>query len=230
MEEIARVFLSIAEKYGASAALGTLFVSGLLLGVYKVVHNSSAAITKYLETKLLEPSEEHKKAIIHRKNITPEVREMLSELAKEADADRTLLFEYSNGSSNLVGLPFLYITATCEVVHSGTNPVSGNYQRLNTALFAEFLEDLEDKGLLFYENIDAIKDTYPALYQMLRQDGTHSVLFYSLSGMDNTIGFLMVSTTDDSILTRKDSIPKATCVAQRITSLINYNIISDSRV
>lgn len=229
MTELFQIFKSVAEMYGEPTAITIIILVGLIYFIYKIVKNSTSLITRYIEMKLLEPSEIHKKAADHRKNITPEIRKMLLELGREIDADRTLLFEYSNGNSNLVGLPFLYITATCEVLKPHISSVSQDYQRINTSLFAEFLETLEDRGLIFIEDIESIKTTQPIMYNMMKNNGCKCALFYSLSGMEDSIGFLVVTKVDGRLLTRDSTIPKMANISQRISSLLNFDKIHETR-
>ena len=229
MTDLFQIFKSIAETYGEPTAITIIILVGLIYFIYKIVKNSTSLITRYIEMKLLEPSETHKKAADHRKNITPEIRKMLLELGRETDADRTLLFEYSNGNSNLVGLPFLYITATCEVLKPHVTSVSQEYQRINTSLFSEFLEDLEDKGLIFINDIDMLEHTHSIMHKMMKNNGCKSALFYSLSGMEDSIGFLVVTKIDGRLLTRQETIPKMANIAQRISSLLNFDKIHETR-
>ena len=69
------------------------------------------------------------------KIVTPQIRKELKHLAEETHADRTLLFEFSNGSSNLVGLPFLYLTATCEILTPTTESVSQKISEIEHYFF-----------------------------------------------------------------------------------------------
>jgi len=227
MSEIIQVFSALATQYGEGYAV-TLFLLGTIIFIiYKIVKNSSTTITKYIEHKLFESEEKHKKAACHRKNITPEIRNTLSNMANECNCDRAILFEYSNGNSNLIGLPFLYLSATCEVLTAGTSSVATQYQRMNTSILAQTLEEMEDKGVLFYENIKTIQTTNPLLYHILNLDNVHSALFYPLVGFDNSIGFLLITTVNDNILIKQDSLPRVAMTAQKIMFLLNYNKINE---
>lgn len=228
MKEVLEIFTKITEVYGEGTAILIILLVGLVYTIHSIVKNFSNVIQKYIEKKLLESEEEHKKGTIHRKNVTPEIRKLLGGLAKETNADRAILFEYSNGSSNLVGLPFLYVTATCEVVKPGVHTVAMQYQRISTTLFAEFLEHLEEDGLYFLENIDTISQTMPNLYVMMKQNGVQSALFYSLCGIDDTIGFIVITSTNGKLLTKDDTIPKIANTAQKISSFLNFNKIRDN--
>ena len=155
----------------------------------------------------------------------PEIRKILSNLAIETLADRALLFEFSNGTSNLVGLPFLYMTATCEVVKPNVSQVAQNYQRTNSALIAEFLEKLEEKGYFFIDDIESIKTSHPVIYNFMHPNGVKCALFYALYGVNDTIGFIVISTVNNHCFYRQDALPRVAEVAQIISSLLNFDKI-----
>lgn len=199
----------------------------IMYGVYLLLKNYSSIIKTYFEKKMEQEENAHAKATLHRKAITPKIRQVLSDLALEVGADRAVLFEYSNGSSNLVGLPFLYISATCEVVTRGTIPIANQYQRINVSLIADFLEKLECKGYFYTANIDEIKHDYPMLYNMMSPNNAKTALFYSLSGVDDTIGFLVVTTVGEHTFTRDKALPQTASVAQIISSYLNFDTLHE---
>lgn len=173
----------------------------------------------------MEKEDKHALGAKHRKVISPKIRSELSYLAKEIGADRALVFEFSNGSSNLVGLPFLYMSATSEVVTPGTQPVAIQYSKINTAIFADFLEQLEEKGYFYVRDIEEIKDTYKMIYNFMKPNGAKTALFYSLSGIDDSIGFVVATTVGNKEFTREESLSHIASTAQRISSMLNFNTI-----
>lgn len=228
MTEIFNLFTKIVEHYGQTAAFGTLIVTVIVYGVYLLLKNYSSLIKTYLENKLADKQKEHATAALHRKNIAPKIRSELLYLAQEIKADRVLVFEFSNGSSNLVGLPFLYMTATYEVITPGTATVSTQYQRVNTAIVAEFLEALESKGYFYARNIDEIKETFPVAYNLMKPNGVHSALFYTLYGVDDTIGFIVATTVKQHEFTREDTLPRIAGTAQIVSSLLNFDSLHEN--
>lgn len=227
MTEIHDIFVKLVEQYGVTTTIVIAALFGFGLIVYRLIKSSSEAITKFVENKLSDSTGIHKKALAHRKNITPYVREILSELAEKTDADRTLLFEYSNGNSNLVGLPFLYVTATCEFVRPGVNPVSQNYQRINTSLCATLVEDMDNLGYVYVEDIEDMKNVYPVVYSMMKPNNVKSAIFYPLFGMDCPVGFIVLTGLNNKIINRKEVIPITSTSAQRISALVNFDNIND---
>ena len=102
MENIVELFGKIMEQYGIATAVIITVCSILAIFIWKLLSNSSKALIKYIETKLITANKVHLKAIAHRKNITPEVREELSCLAKKLNVDMPITSAiYSILHSNL---------------------------------------------------------------------------------------------------------------------------------
>lgn len=227
MTEIYQIFKAIADTYGSSAALLLLIVGGVLYIGYLFTKNFSGVVSKYLEKKLIEGNIKHQQGTNHRKSITPKVREMLSDLAMETKANRAILFEYSNGTSNLVGLPFLYTSATCEVVTPGTSSVAHLYQKTNTSLLAEFLEKLDESGYYLIDNLEEVRETLPVVYNFMKPNNVKCALFYTIYGMHDTIGFLVITTTTDYKFCKKEAIARIAETAQKVGVMLNFNKIYD---
>ncbi|MDA3856319.1 MAG: hypothetical protein PF569_08730 [Candidatus Woesearchaeota archaeon] len=188
---------------------------------------NARAIEKYLKDRMLEKEKTHTKAAVYRRDIMPKIRHSLDELASTVNADRAMLFELSNGSQNLIGLPFLYATATSEVISKRTFPVIQKYQKVNTSIIASFLEALEEKGYFYFNDLEDIKDEFPTMYQFMKPNNVRSGMFYTLYGVDNNIGFLCVTTTGQRKFPREGTITKIASTAQLISSLLNYNKINN---
>lgn len=227
MTDILNLFTKLVEYYGNTAAIGILIVIIIVYGVYLILKNFSSIIKTYLENKIAQNSKDHASAAMHRKNVAPKIRSEIRELASEIKADRVMVFEYSNGSSNLVGLPFLHMTATYEVVTPGTESVAPSYQKLNTSIIAEFLEVLETKGYFYAKNLEEVKDIYPVMYNLLKPNNVNSILFYTLYGVDDIIGFVLAVTTKHHEFNRDVTLPRIAGVAQVVSSLLNYNELNE---
>lgn len=227
MDQLIKLFEKFAEYYGHTTSTIIMVIIVVLYGGYMLLKNYSSLIKTFFENRIKEEGKAHIKATLHRKNITPKVRQILSELAEEVKADRVVLFEFSNGSSNLIGLPFLYLSATAEVVKSGILPISNQYQKLNVSIIAEFLEKLETKGYFYAKDINEISTEFPMLYNMMYVNNVKSALFYTIIGVDDTIGFLLVTTVGIKTFTREDVLPKTASAAQVISSYLNYDVLND---
>lgn len=116
------------------------------------------------------------------------------------------------------------MSATAEVVTPGTAPVGHKYQRINVSVLGSFLADLESHGYIYIEDIERSKDKYPVLSHLMLPNDAKSALFYSIQGVDEVIGFLVVTTTGAShkIINRYESIPVIAKCAQKVSTLLNF--------
>lgn len=156
-----------------------------------------------------------------------EVKKILSDLILETGCNRSLLFEFSNGTSNLAGLPFLFINATSESLSFGTQSVISFYQRLNICLFADFIFELESKGYFHVNDIESIKNTHQVMYKLLKQDNVTSMTAYAIYGLNDIIGYIVIYTTDGKIMVRNQVLPRLAEAAQRVSALLNLDDLEE---
>ena len=227
MDTVYQFFIHIAQNYGSSFAIFFLLIIAILFGMYFLVKTFPDVIRSYLENKLMESKDLHRKGTSKRKNISPNITKILSDLIVESGADRAMLFEFSNGSSNLAGLPFLFINATSESLSVGTPAISWTYQKFNVSLFANFILELEDKSYFYAKHIEETKDLYPSFYAFLQNDNVESVIYYSIYGVDEPIGYISLASVKGKTFERSDTLPKMAEAAQKISSLLNYGDIDE---
>ena len=227
MEELFNLFSKIIDVYGVAGSIIIITLIVILYGLHLMIKNYPTIVTSCLDRVFKEKNDKHTHGAKHRKTVTPKIRAEILDLAETVKADRVLVFEFSNGSSNLVGLPFLYMTATCEVTTPNTPTVGHQYQKLNTAIFSEFLEKLEEKGYYYVKDIEETKDSFPVLYNFMKPNDVKSALFYSLYGINDTTGFVVATTVKDKEFTREDALPRIASSAQIISSLLNFDLLHD---
>jgi hypothetical protein len=229
MNIIFQFFKNISENYGITFAILFLIIVLFLYGVFFIIKSFPDVIKDYIEHKLLDNKESHILKATKRKTISPEIIKILSELLLNVNGDRALLFEYSNGTSNLAGLPFVFINATSEVLSINTKSVASIYQRFNISLLADFLLNLENESYFYASDIEEIKYKYPYVYSFMKLNDAKSMLFYTIYGLTEPLGFIVVTTTKDKIFTRKDALPLIAEAAQQISSLLNFKEL-DSQI
>lgn len=159
------------------------------------------------------------------------MQEILSDLAEETEANRAIVFEFSNGTTNLVGLPFLFMTAAAEVATPGLALVGSRHQRLNTSILSSFLIKLEKEGAILIDNRFPVIDEYRLLNQVMERANISTALFCSIQGIDEAIGFLVIVTNQPSgkiLDITKDLIPTSKA-AQKIGSMINFDEIDERK-
>lgn len=194
-------------------------VVGLIIFFIKSFPNT---IHQYLEQKTSESKNKHSDGISKRKKFSKDVKNVLRDLANEVYADRALLFEYTNGTSNLIGLPFVYASAAAEVLAPGVSSVSHLYQKINISMAADFLIHLEEDGYFYIDNLETIRNEHPIIYNLMKPNGVKSALFYTIQGVEEVLGFIVVTTIGDNILCKKDALHKVLIAAQQISSLLNF--------
>ena len=227
MTGIFEFFKHIAQNYGTTVAVLFLIIALILFAIYFIIKTFPDVIREYIENKLVVNKEKHLKGTIKRKNISPEITRILSDLLVDTGGDRALLFEFSNGTSNLAGLPFLYINATSESLSYGTSSVAHIYQRVNISLVADFIIELENMSYFYAKDIDDVKDKYPFLYNFLKPNNVKSMLFYCIYGVDDTIGFIVLTSINGKEFERKDTLPIIAESAQKISSLLNLEDLEE---
>lgn len=227
MEIIFEFFKHIAQNYGTTFAVLFLVMVLILFGMFFIVKTFPDVIRTYIENKLADNTQIHHRGALKRKNISPEITKTLSKLVVDTNADRALLLEFSNGTSNLAGLPFLFISVTSESLSMGTSSVAHIYQRLNVSLFADFVSDLEDASYFYAEDLEEIKLTYPFIYNFMKPNNVKSLLFYSIYGVNDTLGCIVLTSVNGKTIARKDALPEVAEAAQKISSLLNLEDLEE---
>ena len=122
----------------------------------------------------------------------------------------------------------MFISATSESVSVGTQPVASIYQRINISLFSNFIIDLENKNYIFIDDIENIRDEYPFVYSFLKDMHVKSIMFYSIYGQEETLGFIMIATTKNRKIKKDKVMTTVVEYAQMISSALNYEDIGET--
>lgn len=204
----------------------------ILLGLFayamvKVIDNKMDNLFSFIESKIKHSENEHKEAIAFRRDSSGKIKELSDKLVEETEFNSLILFEYSNGSQNISGLPFLYMSATHEIVPNGVEPSISKYQKINTTLFADFLSDLEKDNMLYVQDLNNIKEVYPIMYNILDRLGAKSAAFYSVEGIEGPIGMLVLISCyclneENSDINKKNIYDKGS----KIASLLDYKSVA----
>ena len=227
MDSLYQFFVHIANNYGTASAVLFLIMVAIFAGMYLIIRTFPDIFRSYIERNAIETKDSHKRGTIKRKNISPEITKVLSNLILETNSDRALLLEFSNGTSNLAGLPFLFVNATSESLSVGISSVAQSYQRINVSLFANFLLDLEDKSYIIINDIEEIQNKYPYIYYLLKSSGVKSAVFYSIYGVSEEIGFIILESSQRNTLGRDETLSEIMESAQKISSLLSFEDIGD---
>ena len=207
MGEIIEFLVLLTTNYGVFALIGVLLAMSiplLLIGLLVLYFsNVGKSLDKKIAERLSESKKTHIKGNKIRRVFEEGIKDNLTDLAKVTCADRALVLEYSNGTSNLVGVPFLYATATAEVVTPGTDLVSTQYQRIPLNLFSGFVYRIEREGFIFISDLESIKCAHPILYKMLKENEVREIAFAAIQGEDEVVGIVVVSSVGENRLWTK---------------------------
>lgn len=218
MEGLFKLFERISSSYGSTFGMLFLLLIFITLIIQFLIKTFPDIAREIVQNKLDSVDEHKKTASTKRRKASKEIQKILATLLDETGADRILLFEFSNSSHNLSGMPFLFVNATYEVVSDGILSTADTYNKINMSLLASFIDELEEQGYFCIEDLQDIKDSYPVLYSILKD--VKSVLFFPLYGIDTILGFISIE-SKGSCLNKKEILPKVTEAAQIISSLIN---------
>lgn len=233
MTDVLNLITYILTTYGFWPAFffTLLSIFPVLAIVYYTFANSALGkvIDKKLSEKAKEAKESHKYGNRLRKQFTHEVQTILSDLAEETGANRAIVFEFSNGTVNLVGLPFLFMTAAAEVATPGLPLIGPRHQRLNTSIISSFLIKLEKEGTIFIDRNVPIPEEYKLLSQVMERADINDALFCSMQGIDEAIGFIVLVTTKSSgnKLSQHNAALALNRATQKIGSMINFDEIEE---
>ena len=220
MDGLFKFFEHIANNYGISFAILFLVIILLILGPYFIIKSFPDLIKELIQSKIIEDQKFHKSATKHRRKVSQEIQKVLADLLEDLNVDRAILLEFTNGTSNLVGLPFLFLNATSEAISHNTVSVANIYQKINLSLMANCLAELEEKGYYLVEDIEDERLKHPVLHSFISVTNAKSLLFYPIFKDNLMFAILVVSSVRCQALT-KEHVPRISKATQRLSSLLN---------
>ena len=108
--------IKLVEKYGVWKIIRAILLIGLLLYVVMNINSIPETIKEIVVSAKEVDVAKHDAAIEVRKQIKPQIDEILNNTLTAVEADRVFVLEMHNGTNNTAGLPFLYVEMTyCQV-------------------------------------------------------------------------------------------------------------------
>jgi hypothetical protein len=137
----------------------------------------------------LHPNKKAQKKMEAIGKINQEVYNFLSHTRKELNADRSYIFEFSNGSYFSSGLPISKFTCTYETVGEGITSESHNPGEYRVSNFNEYIKILIDGENFILEDIRSCEKTL--LKELLIKKGVSSLYNFPIKDIHGrVIGFL----------------------------------------
>lgn len=217
-QEILDTVLSLLDRYGI---LGAVIIA---LGI--LVFKYADQLIKISATNLAEG----KKNFIFnarkvRKDSVFKVNRLLTELLQKTSADRVALFEYHNGGYNLTGMPFLHFSLSICRNNYGVDDLSKDFNDILVSSVPDFVKELDQNEIVYIQDIENLRATFPRLYKELVEDGIKQVLFCNIEGINDPVGILMLAfkTADTNLnrKVRKEIFKKV----QKISTMLDYKNI-----
>jgi len=117
------------------------------------------------------------------------MKDILTHSKIKLDCERLSVYAFHNGTRASHGFPFFKVSCISEQVKiaSKTKPVLKEQIAIPLAVFDDSLYELYDHGYLIIDDIIKIKDDFPALYGMLRNNAIKSAIFVAIYNSKNEI-------------------------------------------
>lgn len=177
--------IALQNKYGFFSIIKGLFI--LLLSGYVVFFtlNPTYLLEKIENTK----TEQHEDAIVKRIKSDGEIRLILEHLLNEAEAGRSWLIEFHNGTSNVgSGLPFLFGSMRLEATKEGILGVEEEYSDFSLSRYPLLSKVLQDG--FFYGNIEDIKPLDQKLYYKMKSNNVTEVALLAIYKGNSPLGIV----------------------------------------
>ena len=216
--------VKLIEKYGIWKIIQAIISISILLYVMFNINNIPEIIEDIIHTDKIEEVASHDAAIEVRKNIKPQIDEILTNTLNAVNADRVFVLEMHNGTNNTSGLPFLYVEMTYCQVAENVHHIDEDYINLNLSRF-DFPLYLEQNHH-WYGSIDDLKKIDPKMAMRLESNGAKYFAILTIQGIKNELGYFGVSFTHDVTIDNTDELMiKLTHATQKISTLLDKSTI-----
>lgn len=211
------------KKYGIWKVLQGLFVLCAFVYLIYNIANIDKLFSSAFNERATLVQKQHDEAIIHRREIKPEIDMILKNAITQYGADRAFIMEMHNGTNNTAGLPFLYAEMTYEEVRSGYHHVDDGYMSMNLSRF-EFPLYIEEHKLWYgpTEKLNTIDEKFA---HRVFADGVNYIAMVAINGYNHELGLFGLTYCDghtppDTIALRRGLVSEV----QRISILLDsYN-------
>lgn len=195
-----------------------LFIVFLLSGgIYQIAKSLSndnyltdtAKVYKdFVEEENKQKNKVHNNLVKKRFEATAEVSNKLKELIINLGADRVTLCEMHNGTNNLSGLPFVFLSMTAEEISPGYDYISDEFKDFNLAKFPFIAKHFKEGSWI--GTIKEIEEDDPYFAAKMKLTKASTLALMVLRGKHSPIGVLTVAFNDGN----EDIPPKAKIIAE----------------
>lgn len=196
----------------------SLFIIGAFLYIMYNVTNIPGIVTSAFTTQTKSNHTEHDAAVEVRRNIKPQIDNLLTHTLATLDADRVFVVEMHNGTNNTAGLPFIYGEMTYEDALDGISHIDGDYESINLSRF-ELPYYLEEKHL-FYGTVDELRKIDKKLAARIESNDATYIAIASIYNLTTELGYFGVSYCKGSTPPEPKKIVETLTVAMQKLSIL----------
>lgn len=160
-----------------------------------------------------------------RKDSVFKINRILTELMQKTHADHAALFEYHNGGYNLTGMPFLHFSLSIQRNNLGVEELSKDFDNVLVSSVPDFIKNVDCNDIYYVNDIDTLQSIFPRMYRELKQDEMKEVFFACIEGLDDEVGFLMLSFKEHTGQRKKKVQKELFKKIQKISTLLDLKKI-----
>lgn len=151
---------------------------------------------RFVEAEKIENDKVHNELVEKRFEATAAVSNKLKELIINLGADRVTLCEMHNGTNNLSGLPFIFLSMTSEEISPGQEYISDEFKDFNLAKFPFIANHFRDGSWI--GTLEEVEQEDPYFAAKLKLTRASTLAMMILRGKNSPIGVLTVAFNEGS--------------------------------
>lgn len=156
-----------------------------------------------------------------RKDSVFKINRVITELMQKTHADHAALFEYHNGGYNLTGMPFLHFSLSIQRNSIGVEELSKDFDNVLVSSVPDFIREIDSNDIYYINDIKILEPIFPRLYRELQEDEMKEVLFCNIQGLDDEVGFILLSFKEPIGSRRKKINKELFKKVQKISTLLD---------
>ena len=190
LELVSKVFdfIRILEK---KFGIKTIITYSVIIAIIGSMFNLDAIVTKLLDYGDMIEMKRHDRDLNARAKINEQVHLYLIELRVRLNADRVMLYEFHNSVSNLIGIPFKYISLSAHAEPYGIE-LTPKYDDVNSEVIGKFIRNLQNTMFYHTDDIENLRRMDPFVPEVLNDPKALSSGYQYISALNKPLGILVV--------------------------------------
>jgi hypothetical protein len=90
-------------------------------------------------------------------------------------------------------MPFLHFSLSIQRNNLGVEELSKDFDNVLVSSVPDFIKNVDCNDIYYVNDIDTLQPIFPRMYRELKQDEMKEVFFACIEGLDDEVGFLMLS-------------------------------------